>query len=331
LLPFSNPRKAASIIVKPIQAMPAYLSSASSTVSSAAGAVSLAASSLISRSFVQLTEKLDDSGTASNASLEDDTGASNVDQEGDASLSAAIETHTLKDKVKSVADQDFNTKLESRKQLVVSSTDQFGDKESDYHTVLDISSRPELLPIPRDTDWSSWITLGLTTAALGVGYYSGGLLAVGAVSQLARGAALAYAVPAAESGRQHLQFLYPIWGESQKATDARIKTLVQQHHLGSFFARIYYIDIAAASPPAALQQGSFQRTFIKPPPSPEVNLDKSLDARHLFHKVGSDLDNEIGAHMKMFSREDCPGSYWDLVHKAGRDIKNVISKHRSHP
>ena len=309
---FSDPRKAASIIVRPIRATPAMLSSAAGTVSSAAGTVSLAVSSVISSSFVALAEKLDVSGSSDDLDKKGTTGAgSGAGSAAASSISIATPASTAK---------AGNTAPESAS---------FNADSDDNAVEQDTTTRPELLPIPRDTDWSSWITLGLTTAALGVGYYSGGLLAVGAVSQLARGAALAYAVPAAESGRQHLQFLYPIWGESQKASEARVKVLAEQHALGSFFARVYYIDIDMAK--RSQTTTPTQRTFIKPPPSSPAtpaNLGDVLDTRHLFHRVGSDLDNEIGAHMKMFSREECPGSYWDLVHKAGRDIKYILSRHR---
>lgn len=326
LLPFSDPRKAASIIVNPIRATPAVFSSAAGTVSSAAGTVSLAVSNVISSSFVALAEKLDVSGSSDSL---DERGASGAAAGGSiatatpASTSKAGNAAPESASFKSKSNVDGGDNAVEPQQPEVFSREH-DDKDIISDTEQDTTTRPELLPIPRDTDWSSWITLGLITAALGVGYYSGGLLAVGAVSQLARGAALAYAVPAAESGRQHLQFLYPIWGESQKASEARVKVLAEQHALGTFFARVYYIDIEAKRN----QTTPTQRTFIKPPPSSPATLGDGLDTRHLFHRVGSDLDNEIGAHMKMFSREECPGSYWDLVHKAGRDIKYVLSRHR---
>ena len=316
-LPFSNPKKAAGMVLTPIKAAPYAIALAATSVSSTikgavstvfstnTGAASAVPSNNTDESSAITLNPADESSTVSSTSTNESSSNStevvscsfvDFDEENNVSV---VQSYIKKSNIQKSSSREKNS----------GDNDQTDSNLNDNELVDPTPSRAELLPIPKDTDWSSWITLGITTAALGAGYYSGGLLAVGAVSSLARGAALAYAVPAAESGRQHLQFLYPIWGENQKACQARINALEQAKE--TCFVRIYFLDVS--------HNDDESRTFIKPPP-PKTS--------HMFQKVGSDLDNEIAAHMLMFSREDNPGAYWDLIHRAGKDIKNVITKHR---
>jgi NAD(P)H-dependent FMN reductase len=105
-------------------------------------------------------------------------------------------------------------------------------------------TRPELLPIPQDSDWTPWISLGITTAAVaGSAYYfTGSLLAISTMTVVRR-VALAYAVSHAEEARQRLQFLYPIWGESSKDAQARLQFLKEKTEQGSFLFKCYFIQV----------------------------------------------------------------------------------------
>jgi hypothetical protein len=47
-----------------------------------------------------------------------------------------------------------------------------------------------------------------------------------------------------------------------------------------------------------------------------------------FYAIGSDAENEIVGHMSLFSRADNPGHYWDSIHKAGKDIRKIITDFR---
>jgi NAD(P)H-dependent FMN reductase len=105
-------------------------------------------------------------------------------------------------------------------------------------------SRPELLPIPQDSDWSPWISLGITTAAVAGGayYFTGSLLAISTMTVVRR-VALAYAVSHAEEARQRLQFLYPIWGESSKNSLARLQFLKENTEKSGLLFKCYYIEV----------------------------------------------------------------------------------------
>ncbi|KAJ3323588.1 hypothetical protein HDV06_001612 [Boothiomyces sp. JEL0866] len=172
-------------------------------------------------------------------------------------------------------------------------------------------NRPELLPIEDGYNWTPWVTLGLTTAAVvGGAYYSGGILALGTMT-LVRRVALAYAVSHASEATHYLRFLYPLWGESQADADSRIEEMKKKVEEGSFFFKAYYIQIL----PDKDDNDGRIKTFVKPPPKA---------TGYLFQPIGSDSDNEIVAHMHMFDRQTNPGSYWDNIHKVGRDVANIV-------
>jgi hypothetical protein len=102
----------------------------------------------------------------------------------------------------------------------------------------------ELLPIPPDSDWTPWISLGLTTAAVAGGayYFTGSLVAVSTMTVVRR-VAFAYAVSHAEEARQRLQFLYPIWGESVKDAQARLDFLKDRNESGKCLFKCYYVQV----------------------------------------------------------------------------------------
>ena len=221
------------------------------------------------------------------------------------------------------SDNEPNDVVIEKAVAVIEKEDAVIEKDDSAIENNDVVNRAELLPIPRDSNLSTWVSVGLTAAGLGLGvYYTGGLLAAGSISTLARGAALAYGIPAADEGRKYLQFLYPIWAESQQSLEDRVQFLLDQSANGSFFARCYYISIQVDATSGSSQETETpkrSRTFIKPP----LEFSKSL-----FRKIGSDMSNEIGGHMRMFSREENPGQYWELIHLVGKDLKYVISHSR---
>ncbi|TPX67384.1 hypothetical protein SpCBS45565_g03868 [Spizellomyces sp. 'palustris'] len=98
-----------------------------------------------------------------------------------------------------------------------------------------------LLPLPKDTDWTPWVRLGLAGAAIAAGaYYSGGLLYAGPV---VRRVAVAYALSHAEEARQHLQFLYPLWGESTKALSKRIEDIKAEVEAGRIGFKCFFVEL----------------------------------------------------------------------------------------
>lgn len=44
----------------------------------------------------------------------------------------------------------------------------------------------------------------------------------------------------------------------------------------------------------------------------------------VFQPLGSDYNDEIGAHMGIFSRIENPGHYWELVDSTVREIRRCI-------
>lgn len=111
--------------------------------------------------------------------------------------------------------------------------------ESNLDQALKDEKGPELLPIPQDSEWSPWISLGITTAAVA---FSGSLLAISTMTVVRR-VALAYAVSHAEEARQRLQFLYPIWGESSKDSESRLLLLKEMNQKDSFIFKSYYVEV----------------------------------------------------------------------------------------
>ena len=174
----------------------------------------------------------------------------------------------------------------------------------------------KLLPIPQDTVWTPWISLGITTAALAGGtyLYSGSLLAVASTSVVKR-IALAYAISHANDATQRLQFLYPIWGESKSELEARFAALKKETEIGAFLFKNYYQTVKTVGK----HENEYQiRTFVQVP--------QGRDYDRYFIAVGTDSMNEIAGHTNMFSRSENPGHYWDVVHKTSFDIKKIINK-----
>ncbi|KAJ3314108.1 hypothetical protein HDV04_001139 [Boothiomyces sp. JEL0838] len=233
----------------------------------------------------------------SNATIVDD----NAQAEEKKEIDKDTQENTIAKEVEDLKiDGEIITEETANMQLTVKTT----VEEEDFN-------RAELLPIEDGYNWTPWVTLGITTAAVvGGAYYSGGILALGTMT-LVRRVALAYAVSHASEATHYLRFLYPLWGESQAEADNRIEEMKKKVEEGSFFFKAYYIQIL---PEKEDTEGRI-KTFVKPPP-------KSIS--YLFQPIGSDSDNEIAAHMHMFDRQVNPGSYWDNIHKVGRDVANIV-------
>ncbi|KAJ3345960.1 hypothetical protein HDU91_007179 [Kappamyces sp. JEL0680] len=303
-LPLTNPRKAAEIITYPIRAA---ATSAPGVIAAVPGALSSAASSVPT-----LISAVPGALTSAASYASSGVGALS------SSLSSLWNSTTPKASADSIATEAPSGQPDDVKDLDRSVPDAEDAKvdgviSQDLVQADDGPARAELLPIPQDRTWStsSLVVLGLTTASIAGGaYYSGGLLALGGMTLVKRAAAaygLSQANYARENIQQHLSFLYPIWGESQAAVESRVAALTQEMAKGHFFTRVYYI---------ALDE---KRTFIKPPPP---------SSSHIFKSIGSDFDNEIAAHMHMFSRQDNAGNYWPLIDAVGRDIRDIILQAR---
>ncbi|KAJ3275144.1 hypothetical protein HDV01_001283 [Terramyces sp. JEL0728] len=242
------------------------------------------------------------------------------------SNSTIVEDKDANDDIKSELKTELKTEGENEKST--KETDEFSDKvELDGEIITKESAnmqlaiktkisneefeRAELLPIEEGYNWTPWVTLGLTTAAVvGGAYYSGGILALGTMT-LVRRVALAYAVSHASEATHYLRFLYPLWGESQADADKRIEDMKKKVDEGTFFFKAYYIQIL----PENEDPDGRIKTFVKPPPTA---------TGYLFQPIGSDTDNEIAAHMHMFDRQSNPGSYWNTIHQVGRDVANIV-------
>jgi hypothetical protein len=183
--------------------------------------------------------------------------------------------------------------------------------------ILESRKSAELLPVEPDSDWTPWINLGLTTAAMAGGayYFGGSLIAMSTVTVVKR-IALAYAVSHAEDARQRLRFLYPIWGESREDQEARFKAMKEESESERVFMfKNYYQRVAETSEET---KEVLYRSFIV--------LPESSQYLPLFEPVGTDSANEIAGHTNMFSRNENPGHYWDSIHRTSLDIKRIVKK-----
>ncbi|KAJ3317023.1 hypothetical protein HDU76_001414 [Blyttiomyces sp. JEL0837] len=100
----------------------------------------------------------------------------------------------------------------------------------------------EVVSPAASSSWTPWLTLGIAGAAVAAGaYYSGGLvLAAPLVQRLA----FAWAVGHANEATKHLQFLYPLWGETQEDWKRRVSVLNHEVVEGHLAFRCFYIESA---------------------------------------------------------------------------------------
>jgi hypothetical protein len=105
--------------------------------------------------------------------------------------------------------------------------------------------QPELLPTSSSSNYSSsLLKFGVISGAVMAGgaYYSGGLVALGSMT-LARRIAVAYALSHVDSAREHLQFLYPLWGESESESSSRVEKLIAMKETGKFEFKCFFIEV----------------------------------------------------------------------------------------
>ena len=103
--------------------------------------------------------------------------------------------------------------------------------------------RAELMPVPSD-NFPSYVTLGITTAAIAAGAYlgAGSIMAIGTKTVFRR-LAVAYAISHASDASKRIQFLYPLWGESSKDAQERVDELVQLSENSNFTFKCFYIEV----------------------------------------------------------------------------------------
>ena len=203
----------------------------------------------------------------------------------------------------------------NERQPLVEESSSDKDSQDSSSVTSDVYSSTELLPIPQDSDWTPWISLGLTTVAMAGGtyFYAGSLLAVSTTTVVKR-VALAYALSHADNARQRLRFLYPIWGESHQELESRVHAMKKETECNTFLFKCYYHNVKSNN-----ENGDeLTRTFIKVP------TDHQFD--RYFVPVGTSSSNEIAGHSNMFSRSENPGYYWDIIHRTSFDVKKILRK-----
>ncbi|KAJ3070818.1 hypothetical protein HDU98_006184 [Podochytrium sp. JEL0797] len=177
------------------------------------------------------------------------------------------------------------------------------------------------------------VTVGsglLAAGAYASYYYSGGLISLAAPT--VRSIAVGWAMKHATEAGKHLQFLYPLWGESRASCEARL-TYVKECEPGFVF-RCFYLElppipavIVAAvdvdekgedakglKTPTTPVTTAVVRTFIKPPPTAFADLFVPVQMDN------GDVKDVISAHMSMLRRTQNVGMYWFLVDETARLI-----------
>ncbi|KAJ3100037.1 hypothetical protein HDU97_002521, partial [Phlyctochytrium planicorne] len=99
----------------------------------------------------------------------------------------------------------------------------------------------ETTPIqPPSSSWMPWLTVGLAGAAIAAGtYYTGGLLLA---APLVQSVAVTWAATHVNEASKHLQFLYPLWGETQEHWNRRVEVLQGEVGVGKLVFRCFYIE-----------------------------------------------------------------------------------------
>ncbi|KAI8850828.1 hypothetical protein BC829DRAFT_143023 [Chytridium lagenaria] len=196
-----------------------------------------------------------------------------------------------------------------------------GDEKS-----AEVDEEVQYNPAAQPSTWMPWLTVGLAGAAIAAGtYYTGGLLLA---APLVQSVAVTWAASHVNEASRHLQFLYPLWGETKEEWMRRVEVLKGEVGVGRIVFRGFYIelpplpvdetkDIKDASKKKETETMTMTtRTFIKAPP-------QSLC--HLFFPTGSDCEDVIAAHMMMFERSVNAGGYWHMVDRTcgvvGRAVK----------
>ncbi|KAI8612455.1 hypothetical protein BC830DRAFT_1136649 [Chytriomyces sp. MP71] len=186
-------------------------------------------------------------------------------------------------------------------------------------------------------------TLTLAGAALAVGaaglyYYSGGLI------ELATPLAVGYAIKHTQEASKHLQFLYPLWGETRADCDQRMGYLMERMERGNIHFRCFIVELPPAKdfkkdPPQGIPP-TLPRPSEKTPARPSSSLSLRTaprvmtpllakrtfiasppdSVRSLFIPVACDGPDVIYAHMHMLKRQMNGGAYSFLVEETAKAI-----------
>ncbi|KAJ3191857.1 hypothetical protein HK101_007340 [Irineochytrium annulatum] len=91
------------------------------------------------------------------------------------------------------------------------------------------------------SSWVPWLTVGLAGAAVAAGtYYSGGLLLA---APLVQSVAVTWAASHVNEASKHLQFLYPLWGETKEDGIKRLEVLRGEAALGRLTFRCFFVEL----------------------------------------------------------------------------------------
>ncbi|KAJ3217898.1 hypothetical protein HDU67_007049 [Dinochytrium kinnereticum] len=91
------------------------------------------------------------------------------------------------------------------------------------------------------SSWMPWLTVGLAGAAIAAGtYYTGGLLLA---APLVQSVAVTWAASHVNEASKHLQFLYPLWGETQEDWRRRVEVLQGEVGMGRLTFRCFFVEL----------------------------------------------------------------------------------------
>ena len=228
----------------------------------------------------------------SNTTVQDSNVEVVVDQDDVLKVSEELETQSIE---KTDHSQLYTEENEMPMQDIL-----INEESLEEYNRVDNPKQPELLPLPPEDPWKPWIQAGVTTAALAVGvYYAGALGGVALTTRsVSKKVAVACAVSLADEARKHLQFLFPLWGESESSSRARVDLVLTSCHF-----RAFYVEMES-------------QTFINLPPS---------DYSMYYIPVGSDCADVIGGHIHIFNRHANPGNYWLLVQDTVSEISRILN------
>ncbi|KAJ3056076.1 hypothetical protein HK097_008204 [Rhizophlyctis rosea] len=123
-------------------------------------------------------------------------------------------------------------------------------------TASSVVSPMSYLHLPKDANWTTWVTLGLAGAGLAAGvYYSGGAALATGPGVMVRRVATAYALSHVEEGRKYLQFLWPLWGEGMTGMGNRIDEISRDVGEGKLRFRCFYVEL----PPLPAEEATKKR------------------------------------------------------------------------
>ncbi|KAJ3112873.1 hypothetical protein HDU96_004056 [Phlyctochytrium bullatum] len=153
---------------------------------------------------------------------------------------------TLDDKARTILKKTSNSLLKAaaaatKPESTASETDASKGVVLDQKHSVEESMNSETAPAAASSSWMPWLTVGLAGAAIAAGtYYTGGLLLA---APLVQSVAVTWAASHVNEASRHLQFLYPLWGETQKDWMRRLEILQGEVGVGRLSFRCFYIEV----------------------------------------------------------------------------------------